>query len=206
MPSERNAWHVVQKRKGEKNMGNNNLKIGMEVACSYPTLQIEFVKGKNEKQAIHTIVNGMDFSTSIIASKDGWHAFFGQFLNQKANAEASMASAKVEQAHTHARTQENTCDNVAQIQNWLDQKATYAKKTAYPFNLALVQILDMAFEDYSIDVSRVVMNDKLIVKNGKACPVATLQQFTKLWLAENKQYEKYKMSIDCIIRKWERIA
>ena len=179
-------------------MGNNN-KNGFFRACEALKLNPDnymLTFGKNPKQI--TRVNGM--STSVIASFAEWM----QWLQDHNN--TSMASAKVEQAHTHARTQENTCDNVTRMQNWLEQQACYVKKTAYPFNLALVQILDMAFEDYSIDVSRVVMNDKLIVKNGKACPIATLQQFTKLWLAENKQYEKYKMNIDCIIRKWERIA
>lgn len=191
-------------------MGNNNLKSGMEVACNYPTLKIEFVKGKNEKQAIHTIVNGMDFSTSIISSREGWHAFFGQFLNQKANAEASMASAKVEQAHTHARCQQNTCDEVAQIQNWLDQKATYAKKTAYSFGqIGYAQMMKMVFDDYAVKYNEYCIqlkNDNILIKHGKVIPMETLRQFSKLWLAENQMFDKYKNNIDYAIRKWWLVA
>lgn len=191
-------------------MGNNNLKSGMEVSCNYPQLCIEFEHGKNEKQAIGTFINGVRYSTSAISSKDGWHAFFGQFLNNKVNADASFATAKVEESHTHARCRVNTVDDIKRLQNWLDKKATYAKKTQYPLqNLTYAKMMSMVFEDYAVAWNAYgieLKNDNVLIKHGKVIPMETLRQFSKLWLAENQMFDKYKNNIDFAIRKWWLVA
>ena len=79
-------------------MANNNLSRGQQTAREFEHLTIQFVQGKNPKQAIQTIVNGVTYSTSAISSYDGWRAFFEQFACTGVATDASMASSKVEHA------------------------------------------------------------------------------------------------------------
>ena len=104
-----------------------------------------------------------------------------------------------------------TEDDVYSVQqNWLDKKATYAKKTQYPLqNLTYAKMMSMVFEDYAVAWNAYgieLKNDNVLIKHGKVIPMETLRQFSKLWLAENQMFDKYKNNIDFAIRKWWLVA
>ena len=172
-------------------------------ALEAQNLQAELVTGKNPKQVLKVLLaDGRVFKTGTTYTQQEFEELF-QLTN-----DTSMARSKVEGGHVHARTQENICDDVQKIQNWLDQQACYVKKHAYSFSMPLVSLLNIVFEDYSImpqnyDSIKVFNNPDVIIKNDRVCSRHTLEQFCKLWLAENKQYEKYGMGISQIVKKWE---
>ena len=178
-----------------KIMGMNPETLNMTVKTRYKK------NGKRLGEQI-TDINGL--STSDIYGLDGWLAFFND------NIQKSMASAKVEEGHTHARCQENTTDEITRIQNQQDQHATYVKKYAYPFqNLSYPQMMNMVFDDYAVawdayDIE--LKNDNILIKHGRVISKSTLEQFSKLWLSENQMYDKYKNNIDYAIRKWWLVA
>lgn len=176
--------------------------LGIDPGTLNMTVKDRYKKdGKLQGKQITSINN---LPTSAIYGLDEWLAFFNDKVQK------SMAGAKVEIAHTHARTQQNTCDEITRLQNKQDQHATYVKKHAYPFqNLSYAQLMGMAFEDYSVEWDKYsiqLKNENILIKHGKVISIATLRQFSKLWLAENNMYEKYKNNIDYAIRKWWLVA
>ena len=157
---------------------------------------LTFGQGKSNKNQI-TSVNGK--STSVIASFAEWL----QWLQDNSN--MSMARSKVEQAHTHARCQENICDDIIRMQNWQDQNATYAKKSSYNYTrLAYPELMQKVFDDYAVSMHNycVVKNENTFIKDDLIIPIETLRQFTKLWLSENKCFEKYQNKIDFAIKTY----
>lgn len=79
-------------------MANNNLKTGMEMAQKYGITDIQFIKGKNEKQAVRVIYKGVETSTSAFVRSD-WETFFSELACTKTTpAHESVAGQKVSTA------------------------------------------------------------------------------------------------------------
>lgn len=168
-------------------------------------LKAELKTGKNPMQVLTVILeDGRTFKTGTTYTVDDFMTLF------TCTHDASMASAKVENGHEHARCQDNIMGNYEAISSWLEQHATYVKKSAYPFqNLSFPQMMNMIFEDYGIEWNAYTIklkNDNVLIKHGKVVPLETLRQFSKLWLAENKMYEKYNKNIDYAIKKWWQVV
>ena len=78
-------------------MANNNLKKGMEMAQKYGITDVQFIQGKNPKQAINIIYKGKKYSTSAFVGKD-WQDLFSTLACTKEVSMESVASQKVSTA------------------------------------------------------------------------------------------------------------
>lgn len=160
--------------------------------------------GKNPMQVLTVqLADGRTFKTGTTYTVDDFLTLF------ECTHDTSMAKSKVENGHEHDRMQESIMGNYEQISSWVEQQATYVKKTAYPFkNLSYPQMMNMVFEDYAVkyDEYCIQLKNNVMIKHGKVVPMETLRQFSKLWLAENDCFDKYKNNIDYAIRKWWLVA
>ena len=102
-------------------MANNNLKSGIETAQKYGITDIQFIKGKNEKQAVRVIYKGIETKTSSFVRSD-WETFFEDLAcTQKAPTHESSASMKVSTAWGKTAPQtlfNQDTQNMTYADNW----------------------------------------------------------------------------------------
>lgn len=169
-------------------MANSNKKRGEATALLFPHLQVQFITGKNEKQAVKTIVNGKEFSTSAIDSKQAWHDFFEQFT---ALSEASMAGAKVENGYGY--------NELVKAIHRNEQAMTYVKKDVYNYKtLSMPQLIEIILDDFKYTpeylktFSWAINYNDLIFHNGcYYCPVA-VNEVIKQWFNNHEEFKAYK--------------
>ena len=185
-------------------MANSNMNKGMATAANYPQLQVQFIRGKNPKQAVKTIVNGIEFKTSALHGTD-WDEFFAQFTDGADIAQMSMAKSKVEHGHG-----ENA--NIRQVHK-LEQLATYVKKDIYNYkNMSLPVLIDYILQDfgYSIDFLKTFSGfdidyKNLIYYNNKYYVPCAVDSCVGQWFNAHDEWKKYKnMSFTDLLVRYEQ--
>ena len=130
-------------------MANNNLKTGMETAQKYGITDIQFIKGKNEKQAIRVIYKGVETSTSSFVRED-WELFFNKLAcTEEAPAHESVASQKVSTAH--GKDGEQTLSNQEeQDMTYADNWGSLIQVKGQELKKCLAQMVDITEHENSI--------------------------------------------------------
>ena len=171
-------------------MANSNMNQGMAVAANYPQLKVEFIGGKNPKQAVKTIVNGIEFKTSTFYGTD-WENFFAQFTGDTI-APMSMARSKAEHGHG-----ENA--NIRQAHK-LEQLSTYVKKDVYNYEkLSMPVLIEYILQDYAYNIDLLksfefftIDFENLIFYNNKYyCPCA-VDEVVKQYFSKHPELKQYK--------------
>jgi len=183
-------------------MANSNMKCGMAVAENYPHLQVQFIGGKNPKQAVKTIVNGIEFKTSTFYGSD-WENFFSQFTGGQIPP-MSMARSKAEHGHG-----ENA--NIRQVHK-LEQLSTYVKKDIYNHeNLSMPVLIEYIIQDFgytpellkSFEFFNIDYENLIFYNNKYYCPCA-VDEVIKQYFTKHPELKQFKnMTFLELLKKYE---
>ena len=186
-------------------MANQNLKSGQDEALKHPNLTVEFITGKNPKNALKTIVNGVQFTTTTIGSKADWAEFFNQFVNGVKP--TSMAKSKSEHGHGYNAI-------IRQVHK-LEQNMTYVKNDRYNFEkLSMPRLIKYILEDYaySLDLLKSLetftINDlkNLIEFNGNFYEPMTVKNVVDEWFTVHENFKEYKnLSVIELFNRYENM-
>ena len=189
-------------------MSNDNLKNCNKAIESLNMVNdIKVIIGKNPKQACRLIFsNGKNISVSAVTKVE-------QFIDViNANIHGHDNSIAVSKHNNY-----NADDEFKELQGWLQDMATYAKKCCYNYDEnTLTDIIAWTIEDWGFsteqlkkyhinwnnDEGQKAKKDLLLFCNNRYTPYKALQMTIKQWLSHHEMYEHTDEQLMMIINKY----
>ena len=173
-------------------MATNNKKQCLQALETMGIKEYELIVGKNQNQVLWVLFNGNKYHSNITYTKQQFLDLFND------NITTSVATSKFNNT--------NHDEEFKELQAWLDQLATYAKKSCYMYNeKTLNEIILYTIQDFGFSEKRLMelhknwnsdngwkarITNDLIYRNGIYTPVCCLQQTIKQWLTVHLMYEQ----------------